>query len=55
MNWSISENRNDNNEIKEIYFSVYDSKSLNKHRFIFTEHHSVDGKRILVYHDEEKL
>ena len=53
MNYSLTEKRNENNEIIELEFKVYDKSCINSpvdysyYRFTFKEHYAKDGKRIL--------
>lgn len=58
MNWSLSEERDKNNEIKAVHFCVYDSSCISEpvnyssHRFTFK--YTKDGKKILCI-KEDKL
>lgn len=59
MNWSITEKRNDNNELEAVTFSVHDSTCISSpvnysdYTFKFRLHYAKDGKRILCVREDK--
>lgn len=59
MDWSLTEERDDNNELKAVHFCVYDSSCISEpvnyssHRYTFKLHYAKDGKRILCTREDK--